>query len=306
MLSIQDFELFLHYTTETSHTLVQILPLDVWQEILPQYCFRHMFLTHALLSLAAFHLSVLREADVGEADRYRQLGTYHRACIVPRMELSFQTLSFVTDMIKASEFVVILSSIIDLLDVGTETNYDHPDVPARRQHWKMTRSLKDMIQRYLPCFSTISIHRFLEGQNREVTDSVGADIWYRPKLDTVMQVFQGYIRPDSHPTSGLNTDSLCRDYTDSINDLQKYHRDQAFGSLLLWPLFCSDQVHDALRRGEATACAMMSLYGVMLTGLGDLWYTKRGGDSLTQTVLGQNLPPELRALVAQVCKMVAT
>ena len=52
-----DLSLLHHWTVSTSHSLVQCPSIDrIWQTVLPQIGFRHPFVMHAILSMAALHL----------------------------------------------------------------------------------------------------------------------------------------------------------------------------------------------------------------------------------------------------------
>jgi len=76
-LDISDFQLLHHYTISTSYTLAVVPGLQTFMRVnLPQLAFSHPFLLHAILGVAALHLSRFKR-DALEANFYMTKALHH-------------------------------------------------------------------------------------------------------------------------------------------------------------------------------------------------------------------------------------
>lgn len=294
-LSTQDLALFFHYTTSTSVSMTPGPNQRLWQEIMPRYASRYMFVAHGMLSLAALHLSTLAEGIPEEATYYRAHGRYHLSCIAVKLEEALRATYIPDDLVEATRCVLILTGCLNLACLTNAVENDDSVLRNIAEQLSNARNVNSAIFKRSPALLTVSDHSSVSDVMLDERGDWFEGIWPQPNLELAFKVFEKFVQDRE---VSLN---MSDEYLTAMRHLQSCFSQQRLADILSWPVLLSDSFYNALTNEEPPAVVLLSLYGTILSGLEGVWCAERAGRVILQAACYCPLPPEWRVLLNQIC-----
>jgi hypothetical protein len=294
-LSTQDLALFLQYTTSTSVSMFPGPNQRLWQEIMPRYASRYMFVAHGVLSLAALHLSTLAEGIPEEATYYRALGRHHLSCIAVKLEEALRATCIPDDLVEATRCVVILTGCLNLACLTDVVKKDDSVLRNIAEQLSNSRIVNSAIFKRFPALLTVADHSSVSAEMLDERGDWFEGIWPHPNLELAYEVFEKFVQDREVPLD------MSDEYLIAVRHLQGCLSQQRLAVILSWPVLLSDSFYNALTTEEPPAVVLLSLYGTILSSMEGVWCAKRAGQLILQAACCCPLPPEWRVLLNQIC-----
>ncbi|KAK8910029.1 hypothetical protein QC760_001010 [Botrytis cinerea] len=279
-----DLELMHHYST------VAFLPhtpngsqTHIWQKLAPEEAFKHRFLLHGILAIAALHKA---RHDPDTAPEITMLAIQHYTTAISLFR------PVITDIHPGNAVAAFMLSGL-LVCISWALPLAHPDSVGNIHMLTTDETLQHILD----------ILQLLRGI-REIVDSSWAwtrqltpifelaindpDAVFPPEEEAILQALQERVRAETKTSAERDM------YDDMLRQFRMFwpleHRPYAHGLVHAWSTRISDCFMKAILEKKSEALLILAYHGALLHELTDCWWVGDKGRVIIQTV-EDLLPP---------------
>ncbi|KAH8782679.1 hypothetical protein F5883DRAFT_536747 [Diaporthe sp. PMI_573] len=290
--SIRDLELLHHWIVSTSVDIYKTPGVDaLWQTILPQIGFQHPFVAHAILSLAALHMSYINGSQdrsyIMEASQHHEIGVagFHEC---------------VNNLTQEKSEALLAWSILNLLYVFSISRQLADSVernsPRLRKdrllgvEWiPMMRGIDAVLGPYFDFLAKGRLSTILQLGNWEELDPEEA---LPNAVDPALRLLRGLWENSSDAEvyeQALSAMRKCRMYTEQFQTmdtqtLQKWGCNRAWAGPMAFVHFAPQEYFTLLHQRQPHSLILFAYFGAFLHTLDDYWFLDGWGKDIVEVV----------------------
>lgn len=290
--SIRELQLLHHWTVSTSVDIYKTPGVDaLWQTVLPQIGFQHPFVAHAILSLAALHMSYID----GSQDRsYIMEATQHHEIAIAGFH------EYINDLSEEKSEALLAWSILNLLYVFSISRQLADSVernsPRLRKdrllgtEWiPMMRGIDAVLGPYYIYLREGRLSPILHLGNFNELDldeavSDPADL----ELRRLQELWKNSSDADVYEKA-LLVMRKCRMYTAQFETmdtqtLQRWGCNRAWAGPMAFIHFAPQQFFTLLHQRQPPSLVLFAYFGAFLHTLDDYWFLEGWGKDIVEVV----------------------
>ncbi|KAH7142737.1 hypothetical protein B0J13DRAFT_50680 [Dactylonectria estremocensis] len=281
--ALDDLALFHHWTLSTSLDIVKSSGGDYyWQRVFPQIAFRHDFVMHGILSLAALHLAYRQSAD---RRRLVLIAAHHHNIALQGFQEGITQMS---DDNSDALFVCTSLNILYVFGVFGPLCEDPTENRKSRilgaQWIPMIRGIEAVLQpvygrvRFGPLSSLLGLGNWDELDPND--QSVAED----SHLHSIQEVWAH--SSDAHVyDKALSVLRKCNAYMRQFRTMNpeisaQWGYNQAWSAPFIWLHFAPDKYFELLQQRQPPALLIFAYLGTLFHGLNDYWYMDGWGRNM--------------------------
>ncbi|KAH7406824.1 hypothetical protein DE146DRAFT_607468 [Phaeosphaeria sp. MPI-PUGE-AT-0046c] len=280
-LNISQLRLLHHYTTVTARTLAHSTESEaVFATNLVETAFDHPFLLHAVLALAAVHLSRLDDPQSSSRTKYRTLADQHYDAALSGFRNTVRNI----DQTNWKSVLMFAGALLRYSCTSTVTNGGDPDIAFDHflSNLALTRQTRSMVTGFY--------HQLIESElGHLIPDDVKGRDWTTAEAPAETELIQlrkfREVIHHLYPPDIVDAYGYAIHVLELVFDVAAESSEPPSGALLMiWIHFVPDRYIELLTERQPGSLIILAHYAVLLRKSECYWYLEGVAEQLLSIV----------------------